>query len=111
VSGKDRVQTIVSWRTSEPASSRVSYQEGVVKKPELERTSPLDNDLKLNHVVVLTDLKPGAAYRLKIESVDASNNAAQSRDLTILTPQRKETVIDLIIKNFQDVFRWTEKIK
>ena len=111
VSGKDRVQTIVSWRTSEPASSRVSYQEGVVKKPELERTSPLDNDLKLNHVIVLTDLKPGAAYRLKIESVDASNNAAQSRDLTILTPQRKETVIDLIIKNFQDVFRWTEKIK
>lgn len=110
VSGKDRVQTIVSWRTSEPASSRVYWQEGVVQRPELERSTPVDNELTVNHTMVFTGFKPGTAYRLRVESIDASGNVASSRYFTILTPQQRETVFDLLIKNFQDVFNWTERV-
>ena len=110
VSGKDRVQTIISWKTSEPSSTRVFYQEGVAVKPELEKSTPLDSELTQNHTIVFTNFKPGTAYRLRVESVDASGNIATSRYFTILTPQQRETVFDLLVKNFQDVFQWTGKI-
>ena len=111
VSSRDKVQTIVSWRTAEPATSRVVYQEGAMINPAMEKSSPLNSDFKTSHVVVFTNFKPGTVYRLRIESVDESGNISSSKDLTILTPQKQETVIDLIVKNFQDVFKWTEKIR
>ena len=111
VSSRDKVQTIVSWRTVEPATSRVIYQEGAAINLAMGKSSPVNSDLKTSHVVVFTNFKPGAVYRLRIESVDESGNISSSKDLTILTPQKQETVIDLIVKNFQDVFKWTEKIR
>ncbi|MBI3671603.1 hypothetical protein HY249_02285, partial [Candidatus Azambacteria bacterium] len=107
--GKDRVQTIISWTTSEPATDQLFYQEGLVKGAPETATRRSDG-YTTNHTVVLTKFKPGNIYKFRIEALDPSGNATKSQDFTILTPQEEATVFDLIITNFKDVFKWTGQI-
>ncbi len=109
--GKEsRVQTIVTWTTNEPGTSQVFYQEGVgvdAKAIELSK----DNTLTLAHTVVVTKFAPASIYKFWVVSVDASGNSTRSKDYTILTPQQKETVVDVILKNFEQTFGWTQRLK
>lgn len=109
--GRDRVQTIISWTTDEPATRQIIYQEGVAKNPALEKKSAKSLELSTEHTVVFTNFKPGSIYRFRLENIDASGNVAVSKDFTILTPQQEETVFDLIVDNFKDVFKWTEQLR
>ena len=107
--GKDsRVQTIISWETDEPATSQVFYQEGLTSDNIV--ALPLDTALNTKHIVVVTKFKPGTVYKYWVESKDLAGNAAKSETFSILTPQEKETIIDIIINNFQSVFGWTKNI-
>ncbi len=109
--GKEsRVQTIVSWTTNEPATGQVFYQEGVgenAKAVELTKEATLS----LTHTMVVTRFAPASIYKFWVVSVDASGNQTRSKDYTILTPQQKETVVDVIIKNFEQTFGWTSKLR
>ncbi len=109
--GKEsRVQTIVTWTTDEPATSQVFYQEGVGTEAKAIELSK-DNTLSLAHTTVVTRFAPAAIYKFWVVSVDASGNSARSKDYTILTPQQKETVVDVILKNFEQTFGWTSKLR
>lgn len=107
--GKDsKVQTIISWETDEPATSQVFYQEGLAGDNAV--SLPLDSSLNTRHVVVITKFKPGTVYKYWVESKDLAGNTGKSEIFSILTPQQKETIVDIIINNFQSVFGWTKNI-
>jgi len=107
----ERVQAIITWKTDKPATSRVYYEEGITVKEELALSTPLDPDLVLDHIVITTAFKPGRVYRFRVESIDAFNNVSYSKDFTILTPRPRESVIDLMIQNFEQTFEFLKRIR
>jgi hypothetical protein len=107
----ERIQAIISWKTDKPATSRVLYEEGITTKKELTLATPLDSNLVLDHIVITTAFKPGRVYRFRVESIDAFNNKSYSRDFTILTPRPRESVLDLIIQNFEQTFEFLKRIR
>jgi len=59
VSGKkDKIQTIIIWKTDEPSTTQIMYQEGIdLARTELKEKTQEDKSLSKDHVVVLTDRK------------------------------------------------------
>jgi len=113
ITGKeDRVQSIITWKTDEIATSQVIFDS---KKKSGEESSSqeskIDLNLSTNHVVVLTNLKPGSVYYFKVISKDKNENSAESEDFSLLTPQKKKSIIQLIIANFEQTFGWMNKMK
>jgi hypothetical protein len=108
----DRTQTVVSWKTDEPATSMVSYEEG---------TGSMDKDLAnkveetesytTTHAVIIPLLKPGTIYRVQITSTDEAGNINKFPMRTIITPRQNESVVDVIFKNFEDTFKVFQKIR
>ena len=107
---EEKVQTIISWITDEPSTTQLFYQEGIAGETEPEST-PKDSSLTKEHFVVITKFKPATVYKFYVESEDLAGNKAKSQDFTTLTPRRKESVIQLIIKNFEQIFGWTKHIR
>ncbi len=104
-----RVQTIISFETNELAVSQVFYKEGTGAGGTVVSTTP-DLSPTTKHVDVLTAFKPGTVYTYWIVSKDLAGNETATDKFTILTPQQKETIIDVMIKNFDQVFGWTKQI-
>ena len=122
--GKEaQIQTIISWNTDKNATSVLAYREGVQKDPTLdEQLKNKDvqkienwklakkNELTKNHLFVLTDLKPASLYQFKVVSWDKHDNLAISENFSLLTPTKQQSVLDLIIENFETTFGWMKKI-
>ena len=106
-----KVQTIITWKTDKPATSRVFYQQGVTSNSNLVSSIPLDNGLVFNHAMVISSFKPGSVYQFRVESIDSSGNRSLSNAFTILTPRPQQSVLDLIIKNLNQTFGFLKKIK
>jgi len=102
----DNVQTIISWTTDEPANTSLLYREG--QSGEEKEVKITDNET-LNHVAVVTTFKPGVVYYFKVKSVDLSGNEGLSTEYALLTPKKKENVVQLIINNFQQIFGWAKR--
>jgi len=105
----ERTQTIIYWETDEPSSSQIFWKEGV-GKGDFPNSTPIDKELTTSHVIVITTFKPGMVYRFQVESIDPTGNKTRSSDYTVLTPRKGETVIDLIITNFEDIFGFLKKL-
>jgi len=101
----DEVQTIITWNTDEPSNSQVEYQVGFANDAPIVQMSK-DISLRQEHLVVITSFKPGSIYRFKVISEDSSGNKTESKTNTLLTPQKRLTVTELIFKNFQQTFGW-----
>ncbi|KKQ41629.1 MAG: hypothetical protein US61_C0043G0009, partial [Parcubacteria group bacterium GW2011_GWE2_37_8] len=112
ISGKTpKIQTIISWRTDEPSTGQAFFVEGVETTTENMRSTVLDTSISTIHTAVVTEFKPASIYRIRIESRDDSDNLAVSRDFTILTPIKSESIIDIIVKTFENTFGWVKNIK
>ncbi|MDD2482776.1 MAG: fibronectin type III domain-containing protein [Candidatus Shapirobacteria bacterium] len=98
----EQVQTIISWKTDKPSTSKIIYDEGTAK--ELKLSTGLDKSLVTDHIVVTTTLKPGKVYKFKAESADSNGISSLSKDYIIMTPKAQESVINLIIDNFTQSF-------
>jgi len=109
VGKESNVQTIISWLTDEPATAQVFFQKGAgaVDENAWEK-SQLDTNYSKKHIVVVTKFEPGQIYQFKLQSGDSNNNMATSRVYTIMAPKQKESVFQVIMKNFEDVFGWTQ---
>lgn len=108
----DKTQTIVSWKTNEPANSVVYYEEGTGSPTEQKALSnkiELPNNYVTDHSVVLTNLKAGGLYRIQVESVDTAGNKTTFPVRTIVIPRQTESVLDIIFKNFEDTFKFLKK--
>lgn len=103
----DKVQTIISWETNELSTCSLIYREGAAGE---EHESKVDSRPTLSHVAVVTTFKSGTVYYFKIKSTDEAQNESISSGYALLTPQKKENIVQIIVNNFQDIFSWTSKI-
>lgn len=110
--GKElKVQTVISWDTDEPATSRVYFQKGfVASSSDMSEKSALDLNYTKKHGIVITKFEPGAIYTFRVESTDSSGNPALSKLFTVLTPRQKESVFQIILKNFESIFGWMNNV-
>ncbi len=99
----DKVQSIISWTTDEGSTTSIMYREG---KNSEEKEAHIGEAYVANHLAVMTVFKPGAVYYFKVKSVDEAGNEAVSSDFALLTPKKKENIIQIIINNFQEIFHW-----
>lgn len=100
------IQSIISWKTNEPATSRLYFIEGISHDRDFTEQTELNNNYGKKHVVVITKFKPGAVYSFKAESIDSQGNATLSKTFSILTPRRQESIFQIILKNFEKTFSW-----
>ncbi|MFZ5982613.1 MAG: hypothetical protein ACOYS2_03545, partial [Patescibacteria group bacterium] len=101
----DKVQTIVTWNTDELANSSLFYREG---KNGEEREIKISENPTKNHIAVLTAFKPGTVYYFKAKSTDPTGNESLSEDYALLTPRKRENIVQIIIGNFEEIFGWAK---
>jgi len=101
----EKVQAIISWITDEPSTTALVYWQGA---RENSKEVKITEDLTTSHVAVITNFSSGAVYYFQTKSVDEVGNEAFSPEHAVLTPRRKENIIQIIINNFQDIFSWTQ---
>ncbi len=106
----DRLQTIVFWKTDEPATSQIEYDEGPGNEILKQKTA-LEGSLTTNHVMVLNNIKPGTVYRVRVVTSDKNNNSAKSSVQSLLTPQKGESIFDIIGRNFEQSFGWLRALQ
>ncbi len=106
-----RIQTVISWRTNEPSTSRVYYKKGVAKSGDvLSQSTSLDDNYTTKHIVVITTFEPGSIYSFRTKSIDYNGKTSFSKIYTILTPQQEDSVFQVIAKNFAGMFGWVRQI-
>ncbi len=106
----NKIQTIASWQTDEPAQCQLFYHQGLVSVEE-PNSLPLEDDFATKHVQVITNFVPSTVYKFWIICQDEAKNQGKSEDFTMLTPTQEESIIDIILKNFESSFGWVKKMK
>jgi hypothetical protein len=102
----NRVQTIISCKTNEKSTATVFYREG---RNGAEKELKMSANPTTLQVAVITSFKPGTVYTFYIKATDMAGNVAVSEDFFLLTPNRKENIIQIIVNNFQDIFGWVKR--
>ncbi len=106
-----KTQTVISWISNEPSTSRVYFQEGVHgPQVDLSESTDLNTDFTKEHIMVITKFKPGMVYSFRVESVDSGGNTSLSKVHTFMTAKQKQSIIQIIIGIFEDTFGWVKKI-
>ena len=107
----NKTQTIISWVTNEPSTSRILYQEGVHNSTiDLSESTDLNVNYTKEHVVVITKFKPGVVYSFRVASIDSGGNTSLSKTHTFMTAKQRESIIQIIIRIFEDTFGWVKKL-
>lgn len=99
---KNKVQTIISWNTNNPATSVLIYSEGNSKE---EKEIAIDREMQTKHAVVLTTFKAGTIYYFKVKSVDRNGNSAISQQYSLKTPKPQTTFAEKIVESFDSILR------
>lgn len=106
-----RTQTVISWITNEPATTRIYYMEGVHgPNVELSGSTEANNDYSKDHISLFTEFSPGTVYTFRVESIDSGGNKTLSDPHTFMTPKKSESIIDVIIRVLEDTFGWVKDI-
>jgi hypothetical protein len=103
---KDQALTIVMWSTDEPANSIVYYDIGLGR--ELKNKVGNEEDYSLEHALIIPT-KAGSIYRINIVSIDESGNKAESGIRTIFTPRGEQSILEIMIKNFEEAFKFLKR--
>ncbi|MDP3725242.1 MAG: fibronectin type III domain-containing protein, partial [Nanoarchaeota archaeon] len=108
----DLVQTVITWKTNELASSIVEFQAGATKTGEtLEQREEKKNLFTTDHSFVLTKFRPGGVYQIRAVSKDEAGNIGASPIRMIVTPRETQSIFDVVIRNFEDTFQFVRKLK
>ena len=107
----NQLQTLISWKTDEPASSIVEYEEGPGSAETLAHKTGGEEEFTKDHIVILPGFKPGTIYRVRITSGDSAGNTGVVPTRTIITPVASDTVFEIIINNFEDVFGFLKNVR
>ncbi len=107
----DRLQLVVSWDTDEPSKSQVEYNIGSVTNDDYKLKSREDTNLNLNHIVIIVGLKPSTNYHFRIQAADAAGNVGHSGDYSVLTPQRRKSLLQIILEKLEQTFGWLRRVR
>jgi hypothetical protein len=104
-----KYQAIISWDTDEPATSQIEFAMGIGG----DYTESTEEVLSLNssHVVIIPDLKPNSAYHFRTASKDKSGNVAYSDDVSLITPPKEKSLLQIVIKSLEDTFSWVGRLQ
>ena len=102
---QDKAQAVVSWRTDEPATSRIEYGAGL-GGDNFEKQTNEDTNLTTNHVVILSDLEPTSPYHLKVDSKDKVGNLAKSDNQVVISSEVPKSVLRVLLNALQQAFGW-----
>jgi len=107
----NKTQTIISWLTNEPSTSKIYYQEGVHSvNTELKESTELNTNYTKEHVIVITKFKPGIVYTFRVESIDSGGNKVLSKPHTFMTAKKKESIFQIIMNILENTFGWMKGI-
>jgi len=95
-------QLIVSWETDEPATSKVNFGEGGAGV--YTSSSRMDQELRTNHLVIVSGLTPSKVYSLEIESGDDSGNISKYGPLVSITQKSSNSVLETILNSISNIF-------
>jgi hypothetical protein len=104
-----KAQVIISWFTDEVSTSQVEFNEGVTGESFSMNTQE-DSSLTTSYVIVISDLKPSSSYYFRVKSKDASKNEGISSVNSVLTEQAQSSIIDVIVKSFENTIGWVFNI-
>lgn len=107
----NKIQTVISWMTNEPSTSRIHFQEGVHGgSAEMSESTELNTNYTKEHVMVINKFKPGIVYSFRAESIDSGGNVTMSKLHTFMTAKKKDSIIQIIMKILEDTFGWIKKL-
>ena len=109
--GESRVQSIVEWKTDEPAYCLMTYREGVAGGVEPTTIEPETVSYTDRHVEVIVDFAPATVYQFWLNCSDEAGNEIQSENFVLFTPIQEKNIIDLILENFESTFGWVKNIR
>lgn len=104
-----KYQAIISWSTDEGSTSQIEYGEN--SAGNYTKKTKEDLSLNMNHVVILSDLKPNSAFSYRVKSHDLSANEAVSANFTIVTPPQERSLVQIVLNSLSETFAWTAKLK
>ncbi len=107
---ENKIQTIISWETDEPAMCQLFYQEGLAGGAKIYKFHKEVGYVK-KHVRVSTNFSPSTVYKFWITCQDKVGNKSRSEDISLLTPQQQKSILDIIIGNFESTFGWMKNLK
>lgn len=111
VDRSSKIQTIVTWMTNEPTTSKVYFQEGVHGgESKLAESTDLNTNYTKEHVMVITKFKPGIVYSFRVESIDSGGNTTISKPHTFMTAKKKESIIQIIMNILENTFGWVKDL-
>jgi hypothetical protein len=108
--GESRVQSIVEWKTDEPAFCKMTYREGVAGGVEPTTIEPETVSYTDRHVEVIVDFASATVYQFWLNCSDEAGNEIQSENFVLFTPIQEKNIIDLILENFESTFGWVKNI-
>lgn len=108
--GESRVQSIVEWKTDEPAFCTMTYREGVAGGVEPFLIEPETISYTERHVEVIVDFASATVYQFWLNCSDEAGNDIQSENFVLFTPIQEKNIIDLILENFESTFGWVKNI-
>ena len=108
-SGSDTNKVVASWRTDEPATSKIEFGVGA-GDANLTQSSQESLVLDTFHVVVISGIEPSQTYQFRAISKDAGGNLSKSISQILVTNQKAESIFDLITKSLAKAFGWLGKL-
>lgn len=108
--GESRIQTIIEWRTDEPAFCSMTYREGVAGGVEPVTVQDEEVNYTERHVQVVIDFASATVYQFWVNCTDEAGNTVQSENFVLFTPIQEKNIIDLILENFESTFGWVKNI-
>lgn len=107
---ESRIQTIVEWKTDEPAACTMTYQEGVAGGVDPVTIESEEINYTMSHVQVIVEFSPATVYQFWLDCADEAGNEVTSEDFVLFTPIQEKNIIDLILENFESTFGWVRNI-
>lgn len=105
-----RIQSIIEWRTDEPAFCTVTYREGVSAGVDPFTIEKEEVNYAEKHVEVIIDFASATVYQFWLDCEDEAGNAVKSENFVLFTPVKEKNIIDIIIENFEASFGWVKNI-
>lgn len=95
-------QLVITWETSKPALSEVSYGKNIESAEGVIREEAYGT----NHSLIIPELAPASTYIYTIASRDKWGNTAKSDPYAVYTGAREVSLFELIAGAVGDVFGW-----
>lgn len=102
VGDDSKAQIIVCWKTDEPSTTQVEYNQGT--GGQYGSSTQEDTTLNSDHCVTVAGIEPSSIYQVRAVSKDKAGNVGRSFDTVIVTPQSTKSALNLVVEKLSTTF-------